>query len=117
MKFITFLITLTIATFTYAGTGHGHGHSHGNGHSHEAVKISKEKTGEIGRKQLQRLVKAEKLDSSWINAKFDASEQKMSNGKTEWLVTFTNEKGVKGKKLFIFLTLGGEFVAANFSGK
>ena len=37
--------------------------------------------------------------------------------KTEWVVTFNNKKGLKGKKLFIFLKLNGDFVAANFTGK
>ena len=36
---------------------------------------------------------------------------------TEWVVTFTNEKNVKKKKLYIFLKLNGEYIAANFTGK
>jgi len=33
------------------------------------------------------------------------------------VVTFLNEKSSKNKKIFIFLKVTGEFVAANFTGK
>jgi len=75
--------------------------------------VSKEKTGEIGRYHVERLIKVQKINPSWKKAKFDKSVMV----KKEWLVTFTNKKGVKGKKLYIFLKKSGEFVAANFSGK
>ncbi|PIK14099.1 DUF6488 family protein [Halobacteriovorax sp. JY17] len=111
MKIITILITLTLTSISFAGPGGGH--SHGHGHSHSAPMISKEKTEKIGREHIQRLIKAKKIDTSWLNSKFDKSEMK----KNEWIVTFDNDKGVKGKKLYIFLKKSGGFVAANFSGK
>jgi hypothetical protein len=111
MKTLAFLVTMTLTSISYAEPGGGH--SHGHGHSHGAPAINKEKTGEIGRHHIQRLIKAKKLEASWVNSKFDKSEIK----KDEWLVTFDNEKGVKGKKLYIFLKKSGEFVAANFTGK
>lgn len=112
MRILTILITLTLSSIGFASPGSGH--SHGHGHSHDtAPMISKEKTQEIGKHHIQRLVKAKKLDSTWLTSKFDKSEKK----KNEWLVTFNNEKGIKGKKLYIFLKLSGEFVAANFTGK
>ena len=72
---------------------------------------------EAGQFHVERLVKAGKIDSTWTKAVFDKSEKKKFGKKTEWVVTFNNKKGVKGKKLYIFLKLDGEFVAANFTGK
>ena len=109
MKTLMVLIALTVSFTTFAGPGHGH--------SHGAPAISQEKTGEIGRKHVERLIKAGKIDASWKMAIFDKSEKKVTAGKKEWVVTFNNEKGVKGKKLYIFLKLSGKFVAANFTGK
>ncbi len=114
MKTLTFLMAITLTSISFASPGAGHSHDHGHGHSHgEAPTISKEKTGEIGRTHIQRLVKEKKIDSSWLNSDFDKSVIK----KNEWLVTFNNKNGVKGKKLYIFLKKSGEFVAANFTGK
>ena len=107
MKILTILMVLTLTPISFAGPG-GHGHSH-----EKAPVITKEKTSEIGRFHIKRLVKAKKIDSSWNKSKFNKSEMK----KNEWLVTFDNEKGIKGKKLYIFLKKSGEFVAANFTGK
>mgnify|MGYP006269865545 CR=1 FL=1 len=115
MKTLIILTSLILSTASFAGPGGGH--SHGHGHSHGTHKISKEKTGELGRSHIERLIKSGKLDSSWKSATFDKSEKKNFKGKTEWVVTFNNEKGVKGKKLYIFLKLSGDFVAANFTGK
>ncbi len=109
MKLLFILVTNLLTSISFAGPGGDHSH----GHSQSAPDIKKESTGVIGRTHIQRLVKAKKLGSSWMKAKFDKSEMK----KSEWVVTFNNEQGVKGKKLYIFLKKSGEFVAANFSGK
>lgn len=112
MKLILTLLTLLLASLSFAGPGHDH--SHGHGHSHKADrKISKERTGEIGRTHIERLMKEKKLDSSWREATFNKSVIKNN----EWLVTFDNKKSLKGKKLYIFLKKSGEFIAANFTGK
>lgn len=115
MKNLLLIGTLLLSFSSFAGPGGGH--SHGHGHSHGAPKISKEKTGEIGRYHVERLVKAGKLEASWKSSTLDKSEKKTFGKNTEWVVTFDNAKGVKGKKLYIFLKLSGEFVAANFTGK
>lgn len=113
----TFLLIATVLLSFSSFAGPGGGHSHGHGHSHGAPAVSKEKTKEIGMYHIERLIKAEKLNASWKDPKYNNSEKKKFGDKTEWVVTFDNEKGVKGKKLYIFLKLSGEFVAANFTGK
>jgi len=79
--------------------------------------INDEAAKATGLTHIARLVKAKKIDSTWTKAIFDKAVKKNYGKKTEWLVTFNNEKGVKGKKLYIFLKPSGEFVAANFTGK
>ncbi|MEX1099174.1 MAG: DUF6488 family protein [Bacteriovoracaceae bacterium] len=114
-----FVIALVFSTVTFAGPGHGHSHKkkRSHGHSHQANAVSKEKTVEIGKNHVERLIKKGKIDDSWKSAKHDKSEKKKYGDRVEWVVTFNNEKGVKGKKLYIFLKESGEFVAANFTGK
>ncbi len=122
---MNFLISvLMIFSFSsLAGTGHGHshgnGHSHGHGHSHgsKPSNFTAEQAKESAEGKIRVLIFQDKIDKSWEKAKFDKAAVKEFKGKKEWLVTFTNEKGVKGKKLYIFLKLNGEFVAANFTGK
>jgi hypothetical protein len=109
MKTLIFLTSLILSTASFTGLGHGHSHGH--------TQISKKKTEKMGRYHVERLIKSEKLDASWKTAIFDKSETKSFKGETKWVVIFNNEKSVKGKKLYIFLKLSGEFVAANFTGK
>ncbi|ATH07325.1 hypothetical protein BIY24_05050 [Halobacteriovorax marinus] len=113
MKNIFLIIMVCFSFSVLAGPGHDHGHSH----SHSKNEVSKERTGEIGRQHIQRLVKKGKLDSSWLKSTFNKSEKKVFGKNTEWVVTFNNKNGLKGKTLFIFLRLNGDFIAANFTGK
>jgi len=115
---------LLIASFIFSTSilasgdhGHSHGHSHGHGHSHAAHPVSKEKTIEIGKAHVARLVKIGKINSSWKSAEFNKTEKKKFGKRMEWVVSFKNDKGVKGKMLYIFLKESGKYVAANFTGK
>ena len=119
MKNIIVLLTLLSTSLVFAGPGHGD--KHGHGHSHDAPKaeqtVSKEKTEKIARFHIKRLISADKLHKSWATASYEKSIKKKFKNRKEWVVTFNNEKGVKGKKLYIFLRLSGKYVAANFTGK
>jgi hypothetical protein len=110
MKLHIILTTLILSFTSYAGPG-------APGHSHAAPAIAKESTSAIGRYHVERLVKKGKIDKSWMNSEFEKTVKKTFGKRKEWVLTFTNSKGVKGKKLYIFLKMSGEFVAANFSGK
>lgn len=119
MKTLTLILSLVFCSFGFAGPGHSHGHKHGDehGHSHKTPTINEKTAQETGTQHIERLIKAGKLDATWAQAVFDKSEKKKFGEKTEWVVTFNNEKGPEGKKLFIFLKPSGEFIAANFTGK
>lgn len=126
MKMITLLMSLTISTLTFAGIGGG-AHSHGHGHSHtasgghetpkKAEEVDAKKAEKFARNKVRVLAFQDKIDESWNKAELKSAEVKEFEGKKEWLVTFSNEKGKKGKILYVFLKLNGEFVAANFTGK
>jgi len=101
------LLLFSISSF--AGPGHGHSHGQGQTHSEE---VKKSQINEVEAKEnaiikIKVLIFQEKVDKSWEEAKFDKAQLIDVKGKKEWLVTFTNELGVKGKKLFIFLKHNG----------
>lgn len=114
MKTMTFIFLFVVSSIFSGNLVY----AHGGGHSRvKAPPVSKAKTVEIGKYHIERLIKAGKLDKSWKNAKHEASVEKKYKDRKEWVVTYNNEKGVKGKKLYIFLLKSGEFIAANFTGK
>lgn len=115
MKHLILSACFLFSTVSFAGPGTGH--SHGHGHSHSKPAVAKEKTEEIGKSHIARLIKAGKLDAGWSEARLDSTEQKEFGKKKEWVLTFINEKDAKNPKLFIFLKLSGDFIAANFTGK
>lgn len=117
MKNLLYFITFLLTTNSFAGTGHGHTHGPVDLCKKLATKNIKISSIAIGKCHISRLVKAGKIDVSWKNAKHIQSVTKKFRGRDEWLISFNNEKGKKGKKLFIFLNLKGGFVAANFTGK
>lgn len=109
MKTLLLVAAFIFSTTIFAGPGHGH--------SHGESKISKEKSLEVGKLQIQRLIKDGKLPSSWSKAKHSSTERKTFKDRDEWVVVFKNKDDEKNEKLYIFLTLSGDFVAANFTGK
>ena len=113
MNFKILLISLLFgfnSLAVHAGGGHSHGHSH-----EEINKVAaKEKAIEV----VSSFIKSKKLDKSWKSIKASSAEKKVFKGRPEWVVIFINEKitDVKKQKLYVFLTLTGDYVAANHSG-
>jgi hypothetical protein len=65
------------------------------------------------------LVKAGKLDASWQTLTHEKIEAVNGPKEGEWKVTFHNP-GVQDKSketLYLFFTLPGNFIAANFTGQ
>lgn len=112
LKIMLLGLILVFSSMTaFAGSGHDHGHSHDP--------ISAE-TAKINATQIRNLMVEEKvLDISWKPLLASSVQKKMVNGQEEWQVTFVNEtvSDPAKKTLFIFLTLSGDYVAANFTGK
>ena len=113
-----FILSLFMSLFTLSGmAGNGHDHGHGHGHSHTQIDQA---TATINAtKIVAALANRNKLDKSWESITASSTEKQVYEGAQEWLVIFVNDK-IKDparQKLYIFLTLGGDYIAANFTGK
>ena len=114
---INLMIVVSISTVSLtaqAGPHNGHGHSHG-----PSVKVSKSKVEKIAKAQLMNLIGKSKIDKSWKDKKISSSEIKEYGGRKEWVVAFKNkdEKDKSKATLYVFVSLKGELIASNFTGK
>lgn len=116
MRKVTLLFGLILSLFTVtvmAGSGHDHGH----GHSKTPVNIATAESNAT--KIVATIVKKNKLDKSWASVTASSIDKKVVKGNTEWEVIFINEKitDVKKQKLYVYLTLSGDYIAANHTGQ
>ncbi len=91
--------------------------AHGPGDSHEPVTQQEAET--LATSAVSQLIAAGKIDSSWKTIRVANAKQKDFNGSMEWVVTFRNESVSDAAKqtLYVFLTLTGEIVGANYTGQ
>lgn len=119
MKNIATLTLCTSLLFTLpALAGSGSGHSHGHGHSH--APLTSEQVEKKASQKVQSLVDAEKIDASWAGLKPDeGTEQKVFSHDPEWVVVFSNEEveDLEKQKLYLFYSLSGKYIAANYTGE
>lgn len=107
------LCTLSLAAMpVFSGPGApGHEHSHGP--------VSAEAVQAKASAHVADLVTKGKLESSWKDVKpTKASEKKFEKG-PEWVVEFVNSAVADKAKqtLYVFYTLDGNYLAANFTGQ
>lgn len=116
MKFKALFLSLVLSILSgaaIAGSGHDHGHSH----SYTPVNQA---TAEVNAADIvAELIKRNQLDNSWSTIKASSIEKITVKGNPEWVAVFVNNKVAdKDKqKLYVFLNLGGQYIAANFTGK
>ena len=103
--------TLFISSQVLAGAGHDHGHSHGPVSAD--VVVGKAVT------KVKQLAVDKKIDTSWKNVKSTGAEKKTFGKGLEWVVSFNNTKVSDKTKqnLYIFFSLDGHYIAANYTGK
>ena len=107
------LFSLVLTLPSYAGSGH----SHDQGHSHGPVSVEKVKAKAL--KKVKYLATKGKIDASWESVTASKAEKKMFGKNEEWVVSFSNSK-IKDKtknNLYIFFSLDGHYIAANYTGK
>lgn len=108
------LCTLTLllfsCSFAYAGAGHSHA---------PVTPVTEQQAIVKATTIVKTLVKKGKVDNSWQEITALSSNKQMTKGGQEWLITFNNPQiADQGKQtLYVFLNLGGEYIAANYSGK
>lgn len=110
---LLFSAILTVAP-AIAGPDHTHG---AGGHTHAPATAEQVSARAIER--VKSMVQRGKLDKSWANAKPEPAYQKDFAKGTEWVVAFRNEKMEDATKrtLYVFFSLEGSYIAANYSGK
>lgn len=114
MKNLTAAVLFSALLFTtpaMAGTGHDHGHAQEAITSKEAVSRASEK--------VKNLAEAGKIDSTWAGIESSNVEQKTFGHDPEWVITFKNNKvsDVTKQTLYVFFSLGGQYIATNYTGK
>jgi len=116
MKTLATTLVLTSLIFgapIMAATGHDHGHSH------DQTSVNQATAEKNADKVIASLVKKDKIDNSWSSIKASSIEKKELEGRLEWIVIFNNIKvtNIDKQKLYVFLTIGGEYIAVNYTGK
>ncbi len=106
------IATLAFSPAAYAGGG-GDCHFHGNAPAKESIV-----TG-CANQQKDVLVGKGKIDASWKSVKLQKAETVEGKSKKEWKMSFNNpaEKDTSKQTLYMFYTLSGNFIAANFTGQ
>ena len=118
MKLKTILLGLMVGLFSIVAVAGG-GHDHGYGHSHSHGPVDQDIAKVNATKIVHALANRKVVDESWLSVAEGKAEKKVFKGNPEWVVTFLNNKlaDKEKRKLYIFLTLGGDYIAANYTGK
>lgn len=112
------LVTFALASPVYAGAGHSHdkdgGHSN---HGHGPIDAAKAKAKAT--KTMKSLARRGVIDQSWTSTKPLKADKKTFAKGEEWVVSFKNDQvNDKAKQmLYIFYSLDGHYIAANYTGK
>jgi hypothetical protein len=116
MKKLVSIAVLAMSCFAapsaFAGAGGGC-HFHGHAPVKEALVVR------CASDYKDSLVSNKKIDASWKSVKLDKAETVEAKNAKEWKLTFNNpaEKDATKQNLYLFYTLTGNFIAANFTGK
>ena len=114
-KFIitsVYFATLGFASPAFAVEG-GNCHFHGNTPAKESAIV------DCAGQRKSALAGSGKIDASWKAVKHEKIEQVDGKKGKEWKVTFKDSvaKDKTKETLFVFFTLPGNFIAANFTGQ
>lgn len=88
-------------------------------HFHGSKPATEETALTCAAQRKDTLVASGKLDASWKGVKHEKVEQVDGKKGKEWKVTFKNPQVTDSAKqtLYVFLSLPGNVLAANFTGK
>lgn len=100
----------------YAGGDHSHG-AGGHSHAQATTIITEAQAKEAAINVVKKLVERKKLKSGWLQIEIKTIGKKKFKSKDEWVITLENSKAEKSKQiLYVFLSLSGEYLGANFTG-
>jgi hypothetical protein len=109
----TILLSATLWVPAVHATEGGSCHFHGSKPAAESVVAG------CANQRKEALVKGGKLDASWTAVKHDKAETIDGKKGKEWKLTFKNPAVMDASKqtLYMFYSLQGNFIAANFTGQ
>ncbi|MBI5075831.1 MAG: hypothetical protein HZB62_11795 [Nitrospirae bacterium] len=105
------LLSAFSATGLYAHGPEGAGHV-------QKTEITEIRAGEQATKLVADIVANGKLDASWAQVQPAEVKKKTLKNNPEWVITFNNprEKESAKQKLYVFLSLYGDYLGANHTG-
>lgn len=111
MRITTFMFLLGLLFSPFMANAHGS--------LHRTAPISQSDVETKAVLKVATLVYKGKLDESWKSVEASKAEQKANGGQTEWIVTFNNKNVSNPAKrtLYVYYTITGKYLAANFTGK
>jgi hypothetical protein len=94
-----------------------HGTDHGPT-APTAEPISEKKAAELATNIVESIIQKGKIAKSWIKIKPAETVKKLFTNRQEWVVAFKNPvvEDKSKQTLYVFLSLTGEYLAANFTG-
>jgi len=111
-KFIkaVLLFSFLFVPLAMAGSGHDHGHSH------ETISSDTAKSKATGK--VKQMTDAGKIDASWVTVTPVSVEQITYSQGPEWVIIFKNDNVSETSKqtLYLFFSLDGRYIAANYTG-
>lgn len=107
LSFLLFASSVAIAG------GDGDCHFHGRAPAKEAVVV------DCANGKVKALVGSGKIENSWSAVKLDKAETVDGKNTKEWKLAFKNPaaKDTSKQTLYLFYSLTGNFIAANFTGQ
>ena len=94
-------------------------HAHGAGHGVPREPVTQQQAETLGLRTVSTLVQRGVIEKSWSDIPVQRAEKKGFSGQMEWVVSFENKEASDPEKqiLYVFLTLAGEYIGANFTGE
>lgn len=90
-----------------------------HGHTHDLPPVTQDEAKLRAMEIVTALTEKDMIDKSWHSIEVATIEQKLFDGHTEWVATFQNDliEDLAKRTLYVFLTLGGEYTGANYTGE
>jgi hypothetical protein len=113
----SFIATLVLSAAAWAPAAQAS--EGGSCHFHGSKPVAEPVVTGCADQRKQALIKGGKLDASWAGVKPEKVETVDGKKGKEWKLTFKNPAVTDASKqtLYMFYSLPGNFIAANFTGK
>jgi hypothetical protein len=115
------ILILTIFTYSqlcFSDSSGSHLHFNQVDRNDKKANIDENMAVEVSKNQVFKLVTKGILSRDWLKSSPLEAIKKDFLGKLEWVIKIKNDNEVINRKiLFVFLSLDGKFIAANFTGK